>query len=76
MKKCFTCKRKYPLFLFSKNNRKYQRPENKGRVYNCRMCTYKYILKNNMSIYNCNKDNKFIKIEFKSKLEVFKYVLK
>jgi hypothetical protein len=37
-KNCFNCGRKYPLFLFKKNNRKYQRPQMKNRVYNCRFC--------------------------------------
>lgn len=41
MKKCFTCSRTYPLFLFHKNNRKYQRPENKGKCFNCRFCEAK-----------------------------------
>lgn len=37
-KKCFSCQKNYPLFLFYKNNRKYQREDMKGTTYCCRFC--------------------------------------
>jgi hypothetical protein len=46
-KKCFTCNRKYPLFLFYVNKLKYQLPSDKGRCVNCRFCEIKYLFKRN-----------------------------
>lgn len=40
LKECFTCKRKFPLFMFSKSNT----PPIKhaqGRTYVCRLCTFR-----------------------------------
>ena len=39
-KRCFTCKRNYPLFLFHVNDSKYQREADKGVTIECRLCTY------------------------------------
>lgn len=41
MKKCFTCKRNYPLFLYHINDSKYQREADKGVTIECRLCTLK-----------------------------------
>lgn len=41
MKRCFTCKRKKPLFLFKKNRMKYQLKSDMNRCVECRLCTAK-----------------------------------
>ncbi len=41
MKKCFTCKRNYPLFLYHINTSKYMREADKGVTVECRICCYK-----------------------------------
>lgn len=41
MKRCFTCKRNYPLFLFHVNDSKYQREADKGKTIECRFCSLK-----------------------------------
>jgi hypothetical protein len=46
-KKCFTCKRNYPLFLFHVDSSKYQRESAKGKCIECRLCTYKRMKKDN-----------------------------
>lgn len=46
IKKCFKCKRKYPLFLYQKNNSKYQREADLGVCIECRICSYKSALEN------------------------------
>lgn len=38
---CFTCKKTYPLFLYSIDNSKYQRESALGKVIECRLCSYK-----------------------------------
>lgn len=74
MKKCFKCKRNYPLFLFPKNRSNYQRPSWKGRCFNCRMCTFKTLNKDRYGWLRVNK--KIAKVEFKSAWQVLKYVLR
>ena len=75
MKQCFDCKRTYPLFMFSTNPRKYQQPEHKGKNLVCRWCTYKK-WKKDMYAWILNLEGKFVKVEFKSKWEIFKRVIK
>ncbi len=45
MKRCFTCKRVKPLFMFGKNRMKYQIKSDMGRLIDCRLCTIKRIYK-------------------------------
>jgi len=45
MKKCFGCKRNYPLFLYHINTSKYMREADKGVTIECRFCTYKRMKK-------------------------------
>jgi len=73
MKKCFSCKRNLPLFLFLKDNSKYQVKAEKGKTKVCRLCNIKRSLKTN-SIF-ARVDGKFITIEM-SKFEIIKYFLK
>lgn len=53
-KQCFSCKRNYPLFMFYNNNRKYQRPEMKNKVYDCRICSANKLYKTgkHVKLYN------------------------
>lgn len=60
MKKCFTCKRNKPLFLFYKNRVKHKLPTDKGVTVNCRLCETKKFIKNKGSIVRYN----FIKKHF------------
>jgi hypothetical protein len=76
MKECFDCKRTYPLLMFSTNHRKYQRPEHKGKNLVCRYCTYKRWVKDMYAWILNLESNKYEKIEFKSKWEIFKQIIK
>ena len=40
-KRCYTCNRWYPLFMFKKDSRKFQLPIALGTVRNCRVCVWK-----------------------------------
>lgn len=62
-KRCFNCGKNYPLFLFQKNNRKYQREHMKGKVHNCRFCTATECYKTGREVIII--DNKFNVIPFK-----------
>ena len=73
VKKCFTCKRKYPLFFFLDDDSKYQVKAEKGKCKVCRFCNIKSSLKTN-SIF-ARVDGKFTTIEM-SKFEIIKYFLK
>ena len=76
MKKCFGCNRKFPLFMFSKDNMKYQRPSDQGRVKCCRICNYKTWSKYMEAwMFNYNT-GRFNRVEFKNKWEVIKRVIK
>ncbi len=46
IKKCFGCKRKYPLFMYHINHSTYQRESDKGVCIECRICGYKRALEN------------------------------
>ena len=76
MKKCFTCDRRYPLFLFAKDRMKYQRPHDQGRVRCCRICNYKRWVKLREDWFYNFEIKKFEKLEFKSKIEILKRVLR
>lgn len=41
MKKCFTCRRNLPLFMYHIDDSKYQRESALGRTIECRICGYK-----------------------------------
>ena len=76
MKKCFDCQRTYPLFMFSKSRMRYQRPSDYGVVKVCRICCYKRWSKDMEAWLYDFEIKKFQKIEFKSKFEVLKRVIK
>lgn len=76
MKKCFGCNKKYPLFMFQKDKMKYQIPSDKGRVKVCRICCYKRWSKDMKAWVYDFEIKKFQKVEFKSKFEVLKRVIK
>ena len=59
VKKCFTCNRKYPLFLFGKTNPKdYQLKTDQGRLTECRFCEYKRIKKEEGKLHPYLKETK------------------
>ena len=76
MKRCYACEFLLPLFMFSKNNRKYQNATNKGRNYICRICNYKRWNKDKCAWLFNHNTNKFEKLIFKNKLEIIKKTLK
>jgi hypothetical protein len=57
--------------MFTTNPRPYQRPQHQGKNLVCRLCTYKR-WSEGMFAWTLNANNKFEKIEFKSKLEIIK----
>ena len=75
MKKCFTCDRRYPLFLFQKDKMKYQRPYDKGRVKVCRICCYKQWSKDKSAWLYDFEIGKFQEVVFKNKWQIIKRVL-
>tara|TARA_R110000868_G_scaffold65785_1_gene196390 strand:- start:96 stop:335 length:240 start_codon:yes stop_codon:yes gene_type:complete len=54
MKKCFTCKIKYPLFMFGINHMKYQIKSDKGKLVDCRICTCKRFIKQKGNVCKYN----------------------
>jgi hypothetical protein len=76
MKKCFGCDRNYPLFMFSVDKMKYQRPHDQGRVKVCRLCNYKYWSNAGWNWFHNPETGKFEKVVFKSKWEIIKRILK
>jgi len=73
MKKCFTCKRNYPLFLYHINTSKYMREADKGVTIECRLCTFKRA-KNNKGLMQ-RVDGKFEFVPM-TKAEIIKYFFK
>jgi hypothetical protein len=76
MKKCFGCNYRYPLFMFQKDNMKYQRPHDQGRVKVCRICNYRKWSKDKEAWFYNFDIKKFEKVVFKSKLDILKRVFK
>lgn len=63
-KRCFTCKKIYPLFLFHKNRMKYQLPSDKKRLVNCRFCEIKYLIKKEGYVVRYNfTTNKMVMVQ-------------
>lgn len=46
MKRCFTCRNNYPLFMYRLDNSKYKIKANMGRTIECRLCALKRNLNN------------------------------
>jgi len=46
MKRCFTCKHKYPLFFYHLDDSKYKIKANMGKTIECRLCALKRNLNN------------------------------
>lgn len=76
MKKCFSCNRKFPLFMFQKDRMKYQRPHDQGRVKICRVCNYKYWSITGTNWFFNYDIGKFENVVFKSKWDIIKKTLK
>ena len=72
-KKCFTCRKNYPLFLFHVNDSKYQREADKGVTVECRICCYKRMKKDKGIMQRL--DGKFTFVPM-TKKELIKYILK
>lgn len=73
MKKCFTCKRNYPLFLYHINTSKYMREADKGVTIECRLCTLKRAKKCKGLMQRVDGKFEFVPM---GKIEIIKYVLK
>ncbi len=76
MKKCFRCNWRLPLFLFSKDRMKYQRPYDQGRCKVCRLCNYKKWNQVREGWFFNFKKREFEKVIFESRWDVFKRVIK
>jgi hypothetical protein len=74
-KKCFTCKRNYPNFIFPINKVIYQRPDDLGTCKVCKFCTYKQWSKNMYAWLYSQDIKKFQRIDFKTKLQIIKKLL-
>ena len=66
-KNCFKCKRKLPLFMFHKQPG-YSVPACLGRVYVCRICTFK---ESKNSVVRQQKNGKFkvVKLTIKERIK-------
>lgn len=73
MKRCFTCKRNYPLFLFHVDSSKYQRESAKGKCIECRICCYKRMKKDKGIMQRLKSKFVFVPMD---KIETIKYILK
>ena len=73
MKKCLTCKRNYPLFLYHLNDSKYQREADKGVTIECRLCCFKRAKKHKGLMRRVDGKFKFVLM---NRIEIIKYVLK
>jgi hypothetical protein len=62
-KRCFTCNRPKFLFQFSKNTATYQRPQNKGTNFNCRLCECKS-LKGGKACFKINDKFQVIPVKY------------
>ena len=72
-KRCFGCKRNYPLFLFHINTSNYMREADKGVTIECRLCTLKRAKKHNGLMQRVNGKFEFVPM---TKKEIIKYFLK
>ena len=72
-KRCFNCGKTKYLFLFKKDNSKYQLKSNKGRCIKCRRCSIKQSIKNGGYLQRVDRDFIFIKA---NKLQILKNFLK
>ena len=73
MKRCFTCKRTIPLFLYHTDTSKYQRESAKGKCIECRRCAYKRIKEDKGIMQRI--DGKFVFVPM-DRIETIKYILK
>ena len=73
MKKCFSCKRNYPLFLYHINDSKYQREADKGVTIECRLCSFKRAKKHKGLMQRIDGKFEFVPM---TNIQVIKYALK
>ena len=73
MKRCFKCKRNYPLFMYHVDSSKYQRESAKGKCIECRICTYKRMKKDKGIMQRINGKFVFVPMD---RIETIKYILK
>jgi hypothetical protein len=73
MKKCFGCKKTYPLIMYHINTSKYMREADKGVTIECRLCCFKRA-KNNKGLMQ-RVEGRFVFVSM-SRIEIIKYCLK
>lgn len=71
-KKCFYCKKRYPLIMFNVNNCTYQVKADRGRTVSCRLCSIRRAFK--LNGYLTKIDGKFTFVEA-NKIELIKKFL-
>ena len=70
MKRCFTCKRTYPLFMYHKDDSKYQLKSNKGKCVECRLCVLKRIKKDKGIMKRIEGKFEFVNVNYKYILKI------
>lgn len=73
MKKCFTCKRNLPLFMYQYDTSNYKIKYHMGKVVECRRCVYKRMKKDKGVMQRV--DGKFVFVAM-DRIETIKYILK
>lgn len=61
-KKCFGCKKTYPLIMFHVNTSKYTREADKGVTIECRLCCYNRMKKDKGIMQRINNKFTFVNI--------------
>ena len=70
-KACYTCKIRWPLFMFATDRRKFKLPVAMGKVRNCRICTHKES-RNPVTRYDFEISKfKIVTLTFKERLREF-----
>ena len=72
-KYCRTCGKNRPMYLYHKDDSKYQIKSNNGKCIECRFCTFKRI-KEDKGIMQ-RLENKFVFVPM-GNIEIIKYVFK
>jgi hypothetical protein len=68
-KRCYKCNRWYPLFMFKKDNRKFQLPVALGKARNCRMCIWKDSSNGNTVVRWQSGTFNLVQLTFKQRLK-------
>ena len=68
-KRCYKCNKWYPLFMFKKDNRKFQLKIALGKVRNCRVCVWKDSSDNKAVVRWQDGRFNLVKLSFRERLK-------